>query len=70
MIRFSLTVTLDSKVAIVQHCCLFVLKLLGHIDCVAYRESTLFCHSVTYMGYTTACRVICTIPVANIDNIM
>ena len=41
-------------------------KLLRRVHCVAHRRSSLFCNSVTYLVYTSACRVVYTIPLAYI----
>ena len=45
------------------------LILHDHVNCVAHRGSSLFCHSVTYLAYTTACQVVYVIPLAYIDDI-
>ena len=46
-----------------------ILKLLPHSLGVAYRGSSLVCHSVMYLAYSTACRVLYAVFLACIDDI-
>ena len=46
-----------------------LLKLLPHSLGVTHRGSSLFCYSVTYLEYKTACRIVYVIPLSHIIDI-